>query len=312
MNSFRQLGIAPGRAICYSGYRHGQSPDARAFPTRKEIQEDLEILRKRWSYLRLYDCSEHAVRTLEVIREQAMPFRVLLGAYIGAEVNNPGCPWGKPFTEEELEQNKAANLAEIKRCIELANTYPEIVFSLSVGNEATADWTDHMVPVDQVIRYTQIIKDSVRQPVTFCENYVPWREKLTPLAAELDFISIHTYPVWEYQQIDTALEYTKANWRDVVERYPDKPVIITEAGWTTRSNGHGIEVHNASEVLQEIYTHELETWCHEEDILMFLFEAFDEAWKGSPDKCEPEKHWGVFTANRYPKKAMRPFFKELT
>ncbi len=311
MSSFQKLGIEPGRAVCYSGYRDGQSPDIPAFPTREQIREDLQILQKRWQYLRLYDCSEHAVRTLEVIRENGMPFRVMLGAYIGAEVNNPQCPWGKAYKPEELEQNKARNIAGIKRLVELANAYPDIVFSLSAGNEATVDWTDHMVPVKQVIHYTRMIKKGARQPVTFCENYVPWRDKLAELADELDFISIHTYPVWEYQHIDNALDYTKANLYSVAERYPEKPVVITEAGWTTNANGNGINPENASEELQEIYTHALEDWCREEGILMFLFEAFDEAWKGSADDLEPEKHWGVFTADRKPKKVMQPFYREL-
>ena len=32
-----------GKAICYSGYREGQSPDG-VMPTKAEIKEDLEIL----------------------------------------------------------------------------------------------------------------------------------------------------------------------------------------------------------------------------------------------------------------------------
>lgn len=311
MNSFKQLGIRPGYGICYSGYREGQSPDSGVYPSREQVLEDLKILQKRWKYLRLYDCTDHAVTTLDVIREEKLPFQVMLGAYIGAEENNPGCPWGKEYTEEELDQNKAKNLAEIHRLVELANAYPEILFSLSVGNEATVGWTDHSVPVEQVIRYAKIVKAGTKQPVTFCENYVPWLDKLESLVAELDFISIHTYPVWEYQPIGKALEYTQANLRSVMEKYPHKPVVITEAGWTTRSNGRGIEPDNVGEDLQEIYTHELERWCAEEGILAFHFEAFDESWKGSPDKLEPEKHWGLFTIDRSPKKGMQPFYPEL-
>ena len=44
-----------------------------------------------------------------------------------------------------------------------------------------------------------MIKVSAKQPVTFCENYVPWLDKLKGLVEEVDFISIHTYPVWEYK-----------------------------------------------------------------------------------------------------------------
>jgi len=47
------------------------------------------------------------------------------------------------------------------------------------------------------------------------------------------------------------------------------------------------------------------------DILTFVFEAFDESWKGSNEALEPEKHWGLFTVNRKPKKVMQALFSEL-
>ncbi|MFT7429758.1 MAG: exo-beta-1,3-glucanase (GH17 family), partial [Colwellia sp.] len=145
-------------------------------------------------------------------------------------------------------------------------------------------------------------------PVTFCENYVPWTYKLEPLVAELDFISIHTYPAWEYRTMEDALEYTKQNYYSVAHHYPDKPVIITEAGWTTASNGRGIEPWNANEVLQAEYYQQLLAWTTEEKILTFVFEAFDEPWKGSPDKLEPEKHWGLFKVDRTPKLVMKNIY----
>jgi exo-beta-1,3-glucanase (GH17 family) len=149
------------------------------------------------------------------------------------------------------------------------------------------------------------VKAAISQPVTFCENYVPWTSKLEPLAAELDFISVHTYPAWEYRTIEDALDYTMQNYHDVVHHYPGKPVIITEAGWTTASNGRGLEPWNASEELQAIYYEQLIEWTTREEILTFVFEAFDEPWKGSPDPLDPEKHWGLFNVDRTPKQVMQ-------
>ena len=63
----------------------------------------------------------------------------------------------------------------------MANQYPDIIFSLSAGNEACVDWTDHYVPVDSVLEYVKMIKKGAKQPVTFCENYVPWLNKLKDL-----------------------------------------------------------------------------------------------------------------------------------
>ncbi len=305
------LGVKSGKAICYSGFRPGQSPGSGIYPTYQEVKEDLLILHGHWQYLRLYDCNPHTETVIEVIRQEQLDFKLMLGAYIEAEVNNPGCPWGGSYSEQELEDNKRRNVVQIKKLIKLANDHPDIIFSLSAGNEATVDWTDHLVPVEQVINYVRMIKKGARQPVTFCENYVPWHDKLKPLVDELDFISIHTYPVWEYKNIDEAMQVTKDNYYGVARAHPGKPVVITEAGWTTNSDGRGINPGNVCEQRQETYYHALADWSEKEDIMTFFFEAFDELWKGSEEPMEPEKHWGIFTVDRKPKKVMQPIFPGL-
>jgi exo-beta-1,3-glucanase (GH17 family) len=297
-------------AICYSGYREGQVPGS-AYPSYAEIREDLLILAKNWKYLRLYDCSPHADTVLQVISDEGLDFMVMLGVDMGAEMSNPHCPWGAEFTDETLEQNRKANSDQVEKAIALSNKYSDVVFSVSVGNEASVEWSDHMVPVNNLVEYVRHLKNHIKQPITFCENYVPWTYKLEPLVEELDFISVHTYPAWEYRTMEDALEYTKQNYHSVVDHYPGKPVVITEAGWTTASNGRGIEPWNASEELQQNYYKQLLKWTTEERILTFVFEAFDEPWKGSPDPLEPEKHWGLFTVERLPKLVMKELYAEL-
>jgi exo-beta-1,3-glucanase (GH17 family) len=303
-------GLPRGHAICYSGYREGQSPDLRIYPSLAQIREDLHLLQRHWQLLRLYDCSLHAERVLQVIREDRLPFQVMLGAYLGAEMNNFGCPWGATFSEEQLEANRLENEAELARLIDLAGRYPDTVFSVAVGNEATVDWTDHFVPVAQMIEYVRRVRAAVAQPVTFCENYVPWQHKLRELVAELDFISLHTYPVWEYKHIHEALDYTKENVASVARLYPGKPIVITEAGWCTASNGRGMNAEHAVQELQAIYYQDLMDWTRANDLLCFVFEAFDEPWKGSPDPLEPEKHWGLFTVDRRPKLVMQTLYAD--
>jgi len=297
--------IPLGKAVCYSGFREGQVPGT-IYPSYAEVKEDLLIVQKHWKYIRLYSCDLHSKTVLEVIKNEKISLKVMLGAYITAEENNPNCPWdGGVYSEVQLKKNREKNTHEISELIGLANHYPEIVFSLSVGNEACVDWTDHLVSVDRVIEYVKSVKKKAKQPVTFCENYEPWLHKLKPLAEVVDFISIHTYPVWEYKTIDQAMDFTQQNYNLVAEKYPNKTVVITEAGWTTKSNGQGIPKENVNEIFQKIYFQELNQWADDHDILTFVFEAFDEPWKGSPDPDEPEKHWGLYTEQRLPKFALK-------
>jgi exo-beta-1,3-glucanase (GH17 family) len=277
------LTLPHGNAICYSGYREGQDPNRKRYPSVEQIREDLHILKKHWLLLRLYDCSLHAERVLQVIREDRLPIQVMLGAYLGAEMNNFGCPWGATYSEEQLEANQRENDAEIERLIALARQHEASVFSVAVGNEATVDWTDHFVPVPRMIEHVRRVRAALRQPVTVCENYVPWQHKLRDLVPELDFISLHTYPVWEYKHIHEAIAYTQANVASVASLYPGKPIVITEAGWCTASNGRGMHAEHAVQELQAIYY----------------------------DPLEPEKHWGLFTVDRRPKLVMESVYPEL-
>jgi exo-beta-1,3-glucanase (GH17 family) len=308
MDTSKHLGVDVGKAICYSGFREGQSPDNGVFPSYEQVKEDLLLLQGHWKYLRLYACDRHSEIVLEVIRNENLDFNVMLGAYITAEVSNPNCPWGGVYNEKDLRRNKKLNLRRIKKLIKLANEYPDIIFSLSTGNEATVDWTDHLVPVKSVIEYVRMVKAATKQPVTFCENYLPWLNKIKSLVKEVDFISIHTYPVWEYKTIQEAMDYTKKNYYDVANKYPNKTVVITEAGWATNSNGRGIDPLNVNEEFQRQYYYDLTKWSEEEGIMTFVFEAFDEPWKGSPDLLEPEKHWGLFKVDRTPKLVLQDTF----
>lgn len=305
------LRLPKGNAICYSGYRTGQSPATRLYPSLAEIREDLHLLAPHWPLLRLYDCTTHAERVLQVIREDRLPMRVMLGAWLDAEMDNPGCPWGGVHGQAQLEANRRSNDQEIERLVSLARAYEEIVFSVAVGNEAMVDWTDHRVPVPRMVELVRRVRAGVRQPVTVCENHVPWRHELRTLADELDFISLHTYALWEHKSIDEAIAHTRDDVAAVAARHPGKPVVITEAGWCTASNGRGMNPAQATPEAQARYLRELTEWAQSEGVLCFVFEAFDEAWKGSSDPLEPEKHWGLFTADRRPKLAVRHLHPDL-
>jgi len=292
------------RAICYSGYRSGQSPVTGIYPSYDDVKEDLLLLDPHWDLIRIYDCSEHANLVLNAITNESLGLKVMLGVDLRAEMNNPGCPWGGIYTEEQLELNRQHNDAEINRLVELSNAFADKVYAVSIGNEASVDWTDHMVSVERLVELASRVKSATLAPVTFCENYVPWTQKLQSLAEIIDIISVHTYPVWEYQSLENAISYTEDNYLSVANAYPNKQVIITEAGWTTQSNGRGIEPHNVSVEHQRAYLDDLKVWSQDAGVLTFVFEAFDEPWKGSEDPLEPEKHWGLYYVDRTPKHAV--------
>ena len=56
------------KAINYSGYRQHQSPIYKKYPSKEEILEDLRLLEGEFYYLRLFDCTLHAYRVVELIK----------------------------------------------------------------------------------------------------------------------------------------------------------------------------------------------------------------------------------------------------
>ena len=296
-------------AMAYSGFREGQHPDrgmGAKNPSREEILEDLNILvDHNFGLIRLYDTGENTATTLELIDEHDLPIKVLLGMWLRAEISNhEGCPWlDEPIPDAELAANKIENAREIERGLQMAERYADIVVAINVGNEALVEWNDHMVPLDQVIAYVRQVKASASQPVTVADNYEWWIADGAPLAREVDFLGVHTYPAWENKTIDEALAYTIENIERVHAALPEKPIAILEAGWATVAAEFP---EQASEENQARYYSEVLDWATSANITVFFFEAFDEPWKGNPDNADgAEKHWGVFNVDRTPKQSMQ-------
>lgn len=255
--------------------------------------------------IRVYDSGENTETVLRAIAENDLKIKVLLGAWLNAEISNhEGCPWlTEPIPEETLQKNKQQNQQEILNAIKLANAWPRIIVAVNVGNEALVEWNDHMVPTNDVIEYVKQVKQAIQQPVTVADNYKWWADHGQPLADLCDFATVHVYPVWEEKNIDQARPYTFENLSEVRQNIPDKPIVIDEAGWATEASEFG---DRDGEKQQLRYYQNLMAWSKKNNYTTFFFEAFDEPWKGDPNNpAGAEKHWGLYTVDRQPKRVMQ-------
>lgn len=302
-------------AVAYSPYRAGQHPDrgsGAAEPTDDEIIEDLELLAREGGFplLRLYDAGPLSERILHLVRARALPLRVMLGAWLSAEVStHETCAWvTEPVPREVLQANARRNAREVDRAIALARAFPDTVVAVNVGNEVLVDWNDHRVSLESLLGYLEKTRAAIDQPVTVADNYVPW--SLHPaLGGAVDFAAVHTYPVWEGKAIGEGLAFTVENLAAVQAAHPGLPIVIGEAGWPSVASEFG---ERASEAHQTRYVRELTSWARAHDVTTFLFEAFDESWKGNPgDPLGAEKHWGLFDESRSPKQVVRELYPTL-
>lgn len=284
------------KSICYSGFRENQHPGLDIHPSIEEIKEDLHILVKDgYRQIRLYDPNLHAIRVLEVIKKDNLPLKVMLGLGLGGELYNPHVGWGLPIPQVELDKNIPKNEAVLRKTIELANKYPDIINYLSAGNENTSDWNPNLISVEKMAYYIDELKKHTTQKVTFCEGVYFWNHKLEKLAEKVDFLSIHIYPFWTRTPFKDAVNETIREYNKTKEKYPNKPIIITELGWPTSSdfdmNYTNVENHLS-------YIQKIDEWARKDDVMVYYFEAFDEPWKGGNNPVEPEKHWGLYYVDR--------------
>ena len=286
------------RAICYSGYRENQSPITKVYPTYDEVLEDLKILEKEYDYIRMYDPYNHARTVLEVIRNENINLKVMLGMDLAAEYSNPYCPWYKQnLSIEEINRNIDHNNESLRLLIELANKYEDEIIFLAAGNEARPSWGDNLVTNERIVYFINESKKNCKQPVSYCEGWDLWVGQIDPILDAVDFLSIHIYPMWNKVSIKDAVNYTIEKFEEV-QNYTNKPCIITEMGWATSSNNNEMIIEEANASNQKIYIEEFNKYLIKNNKLGFYFEAFDEPWKGGNNPIEAEKNWGLYYVNR--------------
>jgi len=305
--SFQLDGKWIGHGASFSPYRDGQGPDGQPVPSDAEILSDLQLVRPYWQLIRFYDSSEVSARTLALIHREHLPMRVILGAWI---------------VPDKTPEARQRNTDEMAAAIRLANQYPEEVLAVSVGNETCVYWSDHLMQPADLIPKIRAVRAAVRQPVTTADDFDFWdKPESKAVAAEVDFIILHAYAVWRGMEADKAVDWLAQVYDDSVKFHAGTPIIIGETGWATSydasKTGPGQEGSlikgEVSEAAQLRYLRRHYVWVQSRHVPTFIFEIFDENWKGGGAKSSPlaaEKHWGVFDSQRRPKSSFAEIIRE--
>lgn len=287
-----------GQAVSYGCYREGQAPWGEG-PSQAEILEDLSIIKKHWNLIRVYNADDDTANILEVIKAYQHPIKMMLGIWLENEENNPAA--------------RHSNISNVLRGIELANRYPDIVTAVNVGNETQVYWSGHRLQQEALIRYIRAVRSHTDVPVTTADDYNFWNKpESKAVADELDFIVTHIYPLWNGKTLENAIPWLDQTYNEVAQAHPHKHLVLGEIGWATNYNpdkkGDGEQgtliKGEVSVRAQESFLIELDAWINDHKITTFLFEVFDEPWKGggqSSGTNEIEKNWGLFYMNRNPK-----------
>ncbi len=298
-----------GEAISYGCYRKGQAPGVKG-PSEKQILEDLNIILKHWNLIRVYGSDKDSERVLKVIKDNKLPIKVMLGIWLENEVDHP--------------KRKQENISQILKGIQLGNDYAEIIAAINVGNETLVHWASHRMIQQNLIKYIRVVRNNTSVPVTTADDYNFWnRPESKEVADEIDFIVAHIYALWNGKTLENAIEWTEKIYvQEVQALHPDKEIAIGETGWATNYDPHQIGPGEQGDLIkgqvsvaaQEEFLIQLNKWQKANQITIFVFEAFDEPWKGGGDNSGPdevEKHWGLYYENRKPKVSFQNYLKQI-
>ncbi len=295
-----------GNAVAYGCYRKGQAPGQQG-PSDKELLEDLQIISRHWQLIRVYGADRDTERILNVIKEHHLPVKVIQGIWLSSE--------------ERDAKEKANNITSVLLGIEFANRYPDIVLAVCVGNETQVSWSAHKMPAETLIRYLRVVRRHVTVPVTTADDFQYWNQPESRLVAgEIDFVFTHIHPLWNGQLLENAIVWFDQIYRSLREAHPDRVLVIGETGWATdydrSKTGPGeqgtLVKGEVSNQAQTSFLIGLDQWIRANRVTTFLFEAFDEPWKGGGEESDPseiEKNWGVFKEDRTPKESFRKFLE---
>ncbi len=274
------------KSVSFAPFREGFSPLKEIFPLPEHLDEDLRLLAPKTESIRTYS----SLGGMEPLPPLARKYGVSItqGAWLG---------WGEKDNQKEL----AALVAS-------ANTNPDVVTRLIVGNEVLL--RGEMEP-ERLIAYIREVKRSVTQPVSYADVWSMYM-KYPALINEVDFITIHILPYWEDEpiSIDDATAHLEKVFRAVESEARalgvSKPIFIGESGWPSAGRQRGSALPSVVNAAR--YNRGLIEVANRHGFDYNIVEAFNQPWKSALEGTVGA-NWGLFSAAREP---IYPLFGAVT
>lgn len=251
--------------ICFSMYENNQKPGDIIYG--EQVNRRIQILKPYAKWVRSFSCIEGNEHIPRIAHQNGM--KTLVGAWLSNDLE---------LNEKEIESLIA--LAK-EGCVDIA----------AVGNEVMyrKDLTE-----DQLIDYINRVKVALPNiPVGYVDAYYEFshRPRITEIC---DVILTNCYPYWEGCPIEYSFHHMQSMFESAKHAGNGKRVIITETGWP--SQGGSLKGAFASNENAMKYFIDTQNWSKQNNIEIFYFSSFDEAWKVGPEG-EVGAYWGLWDKN---------------
>lgn len=260
---------AGNHGLCFSPYLDGQGPGT--LLQEAQIRARLEVIAPHTRWVRSFSCTDGNERIPRVAH--ALGLKTLVGAWLGTDL--------------------AINEREIEGLIAVARAgHADIV---AVGNEVMLR---EDLSEDALIAYIDRVKEALPGiRVGYVDAYYLF--ELHPrITAACDVLLTNCYPFWEGCPLDQALPYMQSMLRRTRAVAQGKPVIISETGWPDQGSNFWGAVPSADAAMR--YFVDTCDWAAQEDVEVFYFAAFDEAWKVGAEG-DVGAYWGLWDKDAQPK-----------
>ena len=240
----------------------------------QQIDHDLATISQITGHIRTYTVSGGMEKVPEIARHYGLT--VSLGCWIGSD----------------LDQNEK----ELATCIKTAKSERRVIDRVIVGNEAILRGD---VTTDQLNAYIKRVRAALpaRIKIATAEPWSTWL--LTPdIGQYVDVVFVHLLPYWEGIDARDSMTFLQHAFQDVQDEFPDKPIVIGEAGWP--SEGRSRKSAEASRASEAVFDRAFVQLAMEKGYDYYLFEAFDQPWKGGNEGAVGA-YWGLFNAKGDPK-----------
>jgi glucan 1,3-beta-glucosidase len=248
--------------LCFSPYLEDQQPGSQIGEA--QIRERLKILQPHAGWVRTFSCTDGHEQTPRIARELGL--KTLVGAWLG--------------TNTEINERELQGVIEVARA-----GHADIV---AIGNEVLLreDMSE-----DELLACIQRVKDALPGvPVGYVDAYYLF-EKHPRITEACDVVMTNCYPFWEGCPREQALAYMQTMVQRTRAAAPGKRVLISETGWPDQGSPFHASMPSREGAIQ--YFVDCCRWAEEDNVEIFYFAAFDEAWKVGAEG-DVGAYWGLW------------------